>query len=221
MHYLYPYPHVDGLIELMASGAILPYVDVPLQHAHPRILALMRRPANTERTIERIRAWRRACPGLSIRSTFIAGFPGETEAEFEHLLDFLELAELDRVGCFAYSPVEGAAANDLPAPVPEAVREERRARLMGAQARISARRLQARIGRVERVLVDQTTPEGGIGRTAAEAPEIDGVVHLTADRPLQVGSFYDARIVGADEHDLFAAATGPQEHTARTKGAAP
>jgi ribosomal protein S12 methylthiotransferase len=221
LHYLYPYPHVDELVDLMAGGAILPYIDVPLQHAHPRILSLMRRPANTERTIERIRAWRRACPALSIRSTFIAGFPGETEAEFEFLLDFLGQAELDRVGCFAYSPVEGAAANGLPEPVPEAVREARRARLMQAQARISARRLQARIGGVERVLIDQASPEGGIGRTAAEAPDIDGVVHLTADRPLEVGKFYDARIVAADEHDLFAAATGSQVQAGQTRGAAP
>jgi len=209
LHYLYPYPHVDELIDLMASACVLPYVDVPLQHAHPRILGLMRRPAKVERTIERIRAWRRSCPGLAIRSTFIAGFPGETEAEFEDLICFLQEAQLDRVGCFAYSPVQGAEANGLPDPVPEDVRESRRARLMQVQAGISARRLAARVGAVDRVLVDSSTPDGGIGRTASEAPEIDGVVHLAAGISLKPGSFYDARIVGSDEHDLFAECLNP------------
>ena len=204
LHYVYPYPHIDDLIPLMAEGRILPYLDVPFQHAHPRILKLMRRPANAERNIDRIRAWRAACPALSIRSTFIAGFPGETEAEFEALLEFIRQAQLDRVGCFAYSPVQGAAANDLPEPIPEPVREERRARLMQVQAEVSRARLAARIGRVEQVLIDQATAEGGIGRTRFEAPEIDGIVRLTADKPLQTGVFYNARIVDADEHDLAA-----------------
>ena len=164
----------------------------------------MRRPANAERNIDRIRAWRAACPDLAIRSTFIAGFPGETEEEFETLLEFLRQAQLDRVGCFAYSPVQGAAANGLPDPVPEPVREERKARLMQVQAEVSRARLQARVGRIEQVLIDQATPEGGIGRTRFEAPEIDGTVRLTADKPLQTGVLYNARIVDADEHDLSA-----------------
>ena len=189
---------------MMEQGRILPYLDVPFQHAHPRILKLMRRPANAERNIDRIRAWRAACPALSIRSTFIAGFPGETEAEFEALLEFIRQAQLDRVGCFAYSPVQGAAANDLPEPIPEPVREERRARLMQVQAEVSRVRLAARIGSVEQVLIDQTTPEGGIGRTRFEAPEIDGVVRVNAGTALTVGQFYDVRMTGADEHDLSA-----------------
>jgi ribosomal protein S12 methylthiotransferase len=204
LHYVYPYPHIDELIPLMAEGRILPYLDVPFQHAHPRILRLMRRPANAERNIDRIRAWRAACPDLAIRSTFIAGFPGETEEEFDTLLAFLRQAQLDRVGCFAYSPVKGAAANDLPDPVPEPVREERKARLMQVQAEVSRARLQARIGRIEQVLIDQTTPAGGIGRSRFEAPEIDGTVRLTADKPLRTGVLYNARIVDADEHDLSA-----------------
>jgi len=204
LHYVYPYPHIDELIPLMAQGRILPYLDVPFQHAHPRILRLMRRPANAERNIDRIRAWRATCPDLAIRSTFIAGFPGETEEEFETLLEFLRQAQLDRVGCFAYSPVQGAAANDLPDAVPGVVREERRARVMQVQAEVSRTRLAARIGRIEQVLIDQTTPEGGIGRSRFEAPEIDGTVRVTADRPLQAGSLYNARIVEADEHDLAA-----------------
>jgi ribosomal protein S12 methylthiotransferase len=204
LHYVYPYPHIDDLVPMMEQGRILPYLDVPFQHAHPRILKLMRRPANAERNIDRIRAWRAACPALSIRSTFIAGFPGETEAEFEALLEFIRQAQLDRVGCFAYSPVQGAAANDLPEPIPEPVREERRARLMQVQAEVSRVRLAARIGSVEQVLIDQTTPEGGIGRTRFEAPEIDGVVRVNAGAALTVGQFYDVRMTGADEHDLSA-----------------
>ena len=204
LHYVYPYPHVDQLAPLMAQGKILPYLDVPFQHAHPRILGLMRRPASAERNMDRIAAWRAACPGLAIRSTFIAGFPGETESEFEFLLEFLEQAQLDRVGCFAFSPVQGAAANGLAQPVAEAVREERRARLMQVQADISRRRLAARVGKVERVLIDRSLPAGGVGRTAGEAPEIDGVVRVTAERPLQPGEFCDARIVDSDEHDLCA-----------------
>ena len=204
LHYIYPYPHIDRLTDLMAQGKILPYLDVPFQHAHPRVLRLMRRPASAERNMDRIAAWRAVCPGLSIRSTFIAGFPGETESEFEYLIEFLKQAQLDRVGCFAYSPVQGAAANELPEPVPEPVREARRARLMQVQAEISRRRLAARIGTVQRVLIDQALPGGGIGRTGCEAPEIDGVVRISTTGPLQIGAFYDVRIVDSDEHDLSA-----------------
>jgi ribosomal protein S12 methylthiotransferase len=202
LHYVYPYPHIDELIGLMADGVILPYLDVPFQHAHPRILGLMRRPASAERNIDRIRAWRAACPELAVRSTFIAGFPGETEAEFETLLEFIRQAQLDRVGCFAYSPVRGAAANELPAALPEEVREERRARLMQVQAEVSRARLAARIGTTEQVVIDEATGEGGIGRTRFEAPEIDGVVRVKAGAPLAVGQRYPVRIASADEHDL-------------------
>jgi ribosomal protein S12 methylthiotransferase len=203
LHYVYPYPHIDDLIPLMVEGRVLPYLDVPFQHAHPRILKLMRRPANAERNIDRIRAWRATCPELAIRSTFIAGFPGETEQEFETLLEFVRQAQLDRVGCFAYSPVQGAAANDLPGALPEPVREERRARLMQVQADVSRTRLAARIGRIEQVVIDEATADGGIGRTRFEAPEIDGVVRVTAGSPLEVGQRYEVRVEGADEHDLF------------------
>jgi len=209
LHYVYPYPHIDELIPLMAEGLILPYLDVPFQHAHPRILGLMRRPANAERNIDRIRAWRSACPELAIRSTFIAGFPGESEAEFETLLEFVRQAQLDRVGCFAYSPVQGAAANDLPGALPEAVREERRARLMQVQAEVSRARLAARVGTTEQVVIDQATADGGIGRTRFEAPEIDGVVRVNAGSPLKVGERYRVRIESADEHDLSAALAEP------------
>jgi ribosomal protein S12 methylthiotransferase len=203
LHYVYPYPHVDEVIPLMAEGGVLPYLDVPFQHSHPRVLKAMKRPASGEKNIERIRAWRAACPELTIRSTFIAGFPGETESEFRHLLDFLQEAELDRVGCFAYSPVEGAAANALPGALPEEVREERRARFMQAQAAISARRLQRKVGRVERVLVDDVGPTVARGRSRADAPEIDGMVYVkTGRRRLEVGEFVDVTITSADAHDL-------------------
>src|SRR6187200_1996440 len=167
LHYVYPYPHVDEVIPLMAEGKILPYLDVPFQHASKRILKLMKRPANAENTLARIRAWREICPGITIRSTFIAGFPGETETEFEYLLDFLREAELDRVGCFAYSPVDGAAANALPGQLPDKVREERRARFMELQQQISAQRLQRKVGTVQRVLVDEVGPTVATGRSAA------------------------------------------------------
>jgi ribosomal protein S12 methylthiotransferase len=203
LHYVYPYPHVDEVIPLMAEGRILPYLDVPLQHASRRILRLMKRPANAENTLERIRAWRAACPELAIRSTFIVGFPGETEREFEELLSFLAEAQLDRVGCFAYSPVEGAAANALPDPVPESVKEERRERFMRAQAAISASRLEAKVGRPLRVLVDEAGPREAVARSTADAPEIDGVVRLRADKGLQAGEFADVVIERSDEHDLF------------------
>jgi ribosomal protein S12 methylthiotransferase len=203
LHYVYPYPHVDEVIPLMAEGKVLPYLDVPFQHSHPRVLKAMRRPASGEKNIERIGAWRAICPDITIRSTFIAGFPGETETEFEHLLNFLREAELDRVGCFAYSPVAGAAANDLPGPLPDEVREERRARFMQLQAQISARRLQRKVGSVQRVIVDEVGPQGATGRTAADAPEIDGVVHIrTGRRRIAVGDFADVKITAAEQHDL-------------------
>jgi ribosomal protein S12 methylthiotransferase len=203
LHYVYPYPHVDEVIPLMAEGKVLPYLDVPFQHSHPRVLKAMRRPASGEKNIERIGAWRAICPDITIRSTFIAGFPGETETEFEHLLNFLREAELDRVGCFSYSPVAGAAANDLPGPLPDEVREERRARFMQLQAQISARRLQRKVGSVQRVIVDEVGPEGATGRTAADAPEIDGVVHFRSGRRrIAVGDFADVKITAAEQHDL-------------------
>jgi ribosomal protein S12 methylthiotransferase len=195
LHYVYPYPHVDEVIPLMAQGKILPYLDVPFQHASPRILKLMKRPASAEKVLERIRSWRSVCPELTIRSTFIAGFPGETEAEFAELLAFLEEAQLDRVGCFAYSPVEGAAANALPDPVPQAVAEERRARFMAVQAKISAAKLRHKVGKTLEVLVD----EPGIGRSSADAPDIDGVVRFNGGK---AGELAEVRVERADEHDL-------------------
>ena len=203
LHYVYPYPHVDEVIPLMAEGKVLPYLDVPFQHSHPRVLKAMKRPASGERNLERIRAWRAVCPELTIRSTFIAGFPGETEAEFEHLLEFLREAQLDRVGCFAYSPVEGAAANDLPGQLPDEVREERRARLMQVQEQISAQRLARKVGSLQRVLIDEAGPGRAVGRTSADAPEIDGVVHVRVGRRrVAVGDFVDVKITAAAEHDL-------------------
>ena len=204
LHYVYPYPHVDDVIPLMADGHVLPYLDVPFQHASPRILKLMKRPANTEGTLARIQAWRVLCPELTIRSTFIAGFPGETEREFESLLAFLEEAQLDRVGCFAYSPVDGAAANALPDPVPDALREERRARFMATQAAISARRLRDKIGRTLDVLVDGHDGSLAIARSAADAPEIDGQVRIERGARLPIGEFARITITGASEHDLTA-----------------
>ena len=203
LHYVYPYPHVDELIPLMAEGRILPYLDVPLQHASPRILKLMKRPAAIENTLERLRAWRAICPELTLRSTFIVGFPGETEAEFELLLEFLRAAQLDRVGCFAYSPVAGATANALPAAVPEEIKEERRARFMAVQAEISAARLQRKIGTTQTVLVDALTPDGAVGRSSADAPEIDGVVYIEGGESLAPGRFCTVRITHADTHDLY------------------
>jgi len=200
LHYVYPYPHVDEVIALMAEGKILPYLDVPFQHAAARILRLMKRPASSEKVLERIRQWRALCPEITIRSTFIAGFPGETEAEFSELLAFLEEAQLDRVGCFAYSPVDGAAANTLPDPLPEPVKEQRRRRFMEAQARISAAKLRAKVGSTLRVLVDQP----GSGRTQGDAPEIDGVVHFNGGTHFpKAGEFADVLIERADAHDLY------------------
>jgi len=202
LHYVYPYPHVDEVIPLMAQGKILPYLDVPFQHASPRILKLMKRPANAENTLARIKAWRDICPDITIRSTFIAGFPGETEDDFARLLDFLEEAQLDRVGCFAYSPVDGATANDLPDPIPADVREERRARFMEVQARISAAKLARKVGTTMRVLVDEVHGRDAIARSVADAPEIDGTVRVTGGGKLAPGAFADVTITGADAHDL-------------------
>ncbi len=189
LHYVYPYPHVDEILPLMAEGKLLPYLDVPFQHASPRILKLMKRPANAENNLERIRAWREICPDLTIRSTFIAGFPGETEAEFSALLEFLEEAQLDRVGCFAYSPVDGASANSLPDPLPEEVREERRARFMAVQEKISAERLKRKVGMTLTVLVDEAGENKATGRSSADAPEIDGVVHISKAKNAKSGDF--------------------------------
>ncbi|MDR0378984.1 MAG: 30S ribosomal protein S12 methylthiotransferase RimO [Candidatus Accumulibacter sp.] len=204
LHYVYPYPGVDALIPLMAEGKLLPYLDVPLQHASPRVLKAMRRPANAENSLERIRAWRAICPEITIRSTFITGFPGETEAEFEELLAFLEEARLDRVGCFAYSPVDGAAANALPGAVPDEVREERRRRLMEVQEDISAELLAVKIGHEITVLVDEVDDEGTIARSMGDAPEIDGLVLLDGHFQAGPGDFLRARVVDADAHDLYA-----------------
>src|SRR6266542_3335297 len=204
LHYVYPYPHVDDVIALMADGKILPYIDVPFQHASRRILKLMKRPASGEDNLQRIRAWRKICPNITIRSTFIAGFPGETESEFRELLEFLEEAELDRVGCFAYSPVEGARANELPGALPEEVREERRARLMRLQEKISARRLKRKVGKTLKVLVDEVKPEGAVARSAADAPEIDGVVRIEGAGKLAPGYWAQVKVFRSDTHDLFA-----------------
>jgi len=202
LHYVYPYPHVDEVIPLMAEGKVLPYLDVPFQHASPRILKLMKRPASAENNLARIKAWRQTCPELTIRSTFIAGFPGETEAEFEQLLEFLDAAQLDRVGCFAYSPVEGAAANALPDPVPEDVREERQARFMAVQAGISAARLARKVGQTIDVLVDAVQGTKAVGRSAADAPEIDGLVHVAKVRGVKAGDFMSVKVTRTDAHDL-------------------
>jgi ribosomal protein S12 methylthiotransferase len=210
LHYVYPYPHVDEVIPLMNGGHVLPYLDVPLQHAHPDVLKRMRRPASGEKNIERIRAWRAACPDITIRSTFIAGFPGETEEEFQYLLHFLQEAQIDRLGCFAYSPVEGAAANEIATPVSDDIREERRARVMQLQATISRQRLQAKVGKTMRVLIDQLDRAGAVARSPADAPEIDGVVYVKRpydpSRKLKVGEFIDVTITAADAHDLWASA---------------
>jgi ribosomal protein S12 methylthiotransferase len=211
LHYVYPYPSVDEIIPLMATGKVLPYLDVPLQHSHPDVLKRMKRPASGERNLERIQNWREICPEIVIRSTFIAGFPGETESEFEHLLDFMREAKIDRAGCFAYSPVKGAAANDIPGMLPFELREERRVRFMAVAEEVSAAKLQRRVGATMQVLVD-TAPamgrKGGVGRTYADAPEIDGTVRLLPpdkiSKTLKVGEFTRARIVGTQGHDLVA-----------------
>jgi ribosomal protein S12 methylthiotransferase len=205
LHYVYPYPHVDDIIPLMADGKLLPYLDIPFQHASPRVLKLMKRPGAVDKTLERIQRWRSICPELTIRSTFIVGFPGETEAEFEELLDFLDEAQLDRVGAFAYSPVEGAKANELPDPVDEDVKQERLARFMERQAAISEARLAAKVGTVQQVIVDAIDGELAIARSMADAPEIDGLVQVQDGREagLVPGEFAHVRIMGSDEHDLY------------------
>jgi ribosomal protein S12 methylthiotransferase len=211
LHYVYPYPSVDELIPLMAAGLVLPYLDVPLQHSHPDVLKRMKRPASGEKNLERLARWREMCPQIVIRSTFIAGFPGETEAEFEHLLDFMREARIDRAGCFAYSPVQGATANELPGMLSPALREERRARFMAVAEAVSSAKLQQRVGATMQVLVDSAPAlgrKGGVGRSYADAPEIDGVVQLLPpekiSKTLKVGEFTRARIVGTQGHDLVA-----------------
>jgi ribosomal protein S12 methylthiotransferase len=206
LHYVYPYPHVDEAIPLMAEGGLLPYLDVPFQHSSPRVLKAMKRPASGESNLKRIREWRSICPELTIRSTFIVGFPGETDAEFEELLAFLAAAELDRVGCFAYSPVDGAVANALPDAVPPEVKEDRRARFMALQEQVSAKRLKAKVGRRLQVLVDSVTGGRVVARSSADAPEIDGVVHLTGMTRVKPGDFADVKITASDTHDLWAVA---------------
>jgi ribosomal protein S12 methylthiotransferase len=207
LHYVYPYPHVDDVIPLMADGALLPYLDIPFQHASKRILKLMKRPGNQERVLERIARWRERCPELVIRSTFIVGFPGETEADFDELLQFLEVAQLDRVGCFNYSAVDGAAANQLPDPVPEALKQERYHRFMLKQQEISTARLQRRIGEEMTVLVESREAEGYVARSYADAPEIDGLVHIDSDIELIPGEFCRVTITDADEYDLYASSS--------------
>jgi ribosomal protein S12 methylthiotransferase len=204
LHYVYPYPNVDDIIPLMADGKLLPYLDIPLQHASPRILKAMKRPAHQEKTLERIRRWRDICPDITLRSTFIVGFPGETDADFEQLLDWLDEAQLDRVGCFEYSPVQGAAANELPGAVPDAVKKERWERFMEKQQEISARKLQDKIGRHIEVLIDEVDAEGARGRSAADAPEIDGLVHIDGDYGLKPGDMLQVQVDDADEYDLYA-----------------
>ena len=213
LHYVYPYPHVDEVIPLMAEGKVLPYLDVPFQHASPAVLKRMRRPAAQEKTLERIRQWRAVCPGLTLRSSFIVGFPGETEADFCLLLDWLGEAELDRVGCFRYEPVAGAAANDLAAPVPEALKQERYHRLMQRQQEISRKRLQRKIGARERVIIDEvglprSSPVTAKGRSKGDAPQIDGAVHVQSRRPLRVGEIATVKIERADAYDLYGTAVG-------------
>lgn len=203
LHYVYPYPHVDNVIPLMAEGKILPYLDIPLQHASPKILKAMKRPGSVERTLERIKRWREICPELTLRSTFIVGFPGETEEDFAMLLDFLSEAKLDRVGCFKYSPVEGATANELDDQVPEDIKEQRFHRFMQLQQQISAQRLQDKIGLTYPVIIDEVDEEGAIGRSMADAPEIDGVVYLNGETSLKTGDIVQVRIENADEYDLW------------------
>ena len=207
LHYVYPYPSVDDLLPLMAEGKILPYLDVPFQHASPRILKLMKRPGDVDKVLDRIAAWRKAVPELTIRSTFITGFPGETEAEFNELLDFLDTAQLDRVGAFAYSPVEGAAANALPGALPEEIREERKMRLLRHQEDISTQRLEAKIGCTQQVLVDEIDENGAIARSAGDAPDIDGLVYISDGHDLEIGEFATVTITDCDVHDLYATLT--------------
>jgi len=207
MHYVYPYPHVDRVIPLMAEGKILPYLDIPFQHSSPDILRAMKRPASSENVLARIKQWREICPEITLRSTFIAGFPGETEDDFKHLLDFIAEAQLDRVGCFAYSPVEGAVANQLGEQVPEDIKQERLARFMALQAEISTSKLAKKVGQTMQVMVDEVDDEGIITRSKADAPEIDGLVFVDSDKQYEPGSFINVKITDASEHDLFAVET--------------
>jgi ribosomal protein S12 methylthiotransferase len=204
LHYVYPYPHVDKVIPLMAEGKILPYLDVPFQHGSPAVLKRMQRPAAAEKSLERIRAWRDLCPDITLRSTFIVGFPGETDAEFEVLLDFIREAQLDRVGCFQYSPVKGARANALPDPVADEVKLERWERFMALQQDISAAKLQQRIGKTIEILIDEVDADGAVGRSSADAPEIDGKVFLDGATDLHPGDFVEAEVTAADEYDVWA-----------------
>ncbi|TDG15005.1 30S ribosomal protein S12 methylthiotransferase RimO [Seongchinamella unica] len=204
LHYVYPYPHVDKVVPLMADGRILPYLDVPFQHGSPEVLLRMKRPAAAEKSLERIQAWRSICPDITLRSTFIVGFPGETEQDFEILLDFLREAQLDRVGCFQYSPVKGAKANDLPDQVPEVLKQERWERFMALQQEISSARLQQKVGRDIEILIDEVDSDGAIGRSPADAPEIDGKVFLDGATGLKPGDLVKATVTGADEYDLWA-----------------
>jgi len=205
LHYVYPYPHVDEVIPLMAEGKVLPYLDIPFQHASPRILKAMKRPAFEDRTLARIQRWREQCPDLTLRSTFIVGFPGETESDFQYLLDWLSEAQLDRVGCFQYSPVEGAPANALPDAVPDEVKQERWDRFMAHQQSISAARLQRRIGQEIDVLIDEIDEDGdAVGRSSADAPEIDGCVYVESAKQLAPGDLVRVRVTDADEYDLWA-----------------
>ncbi|WP_429088926.1 30S ribosomal protein S12 methylthiotransferase RimO [Aeromonas allosaccharophila] len=208
LHYVYPYPHVDDVIPLMRDGKILPYLDIPLQHASPRILKLMKRPGSVERTLERIQKWREICPQITLRSTFIVGFPGETEEDFQMLLDFIDKAELDRVGCFKYSPVEGALANELPDPVPEEVQEERFQHFMELQQQVSIRKLARKVGQEMTVIIDEVDEEGATGRSFADAPEIDGLVYLNGETSLKPGDMVKVRIDESDEYDLWASLIG-------------
>ena len=203
MHYVYPYPHVDKVIPLMAEGKVLPYLDIPLQHGSPSVLKRMKRPAASEKTLDRIRSWREICPDITLRSTFIVGFPGETEAEFNELLDFMREASLDRVGCFKYSAVEGATANELENPVPEQIKEERWHQFMAVQQEISAERLQRKIGAHMDIIVDEVSSDGAVGRTKGDAPEIDGLVYLNNAEGLSPGSVVNRQIVDADDYDLW------------------
>lgn len=204
LHYVYPYPHVDELIPLMAAGKILPYLDIPFQHASPKVLKAMKRPAFEDKTLARIKNWREICPELTIRSTFIVGFPGETEEDFQYLLDWLTEAQLDRVGCFKYSAVEGAPANELADSVPEDVKEDRWERFMAHQQQISTARLQQKVGRIIQVVIDEIDEEGPIARSMADAPEIDGAVYIDTDAELKAGDVISVRVTDADEYDLWA-----------------
>ena len=204
LHYVYPYPNVEEVIPLMAQGKVLPYLDMPLQHANSRVLKAMKRPGNVDKTLERIKKWREQVPDLTIRSTFIVGFPGETEEEFQDLLDFLEEAQLDRVGCFQYSPVEGATANEIAEPVPDEIKQDRYDRFMQLQQRISAEKMQTKVGKTMKVLIDEIDDKGAVARSMADAPDIDGLVYIDDAFHLQPGQFVEVEIIGADEYDLWA-----------------